>query len=286
MIDPVKIKEKLNPLHLEDLNNPEHPSVYDSSGDHYEVLILRLVECHAEGVKYRSHPYLILENIFCRCESSQEDGMVELDGTYRGLYGDINTRVDRAMRCVRHYAREVESIEEDVYDRTQSKHFINDWFRLKKDLLRFERIFARSLETIIEFTAAHKKNPGFKEIGFKDTREHLDRTHRLCQTHLHKLDTIYSFYDTVSNEKMNRTLYALTVISAIFLPLNLVVGFFGMNTEGMFFAGDASGTLYVVGVLLFISFFFAFLFPWIKSVETRRIRARLKQGLRFTPKRK
>jgi magnesium transporter len=41
---------------------------------------------------------------------------------------------------------------------------------------------------------------------------------------------------------MNRSIYILTIISVIFLPLNLVVGFFGMNTGGLPFQ-HAMGTM-------------------------------------------
>ncbi len=54
------------------------------------------------------------------------------------------------------------------------------------------------------------------------------------------------------NEKMNRLIFLLTIISAIFLPLNLIVGFFGMNTSGLPFTEGANGTLSVVAGLVFL----------------------------------
>jgi Mg2+ and Co2+ transporter CorA len=52
---------------------------------------------------------------------------------------------------------------------------------------------------------------------------------------------------------MNSTIYTLTIISAIFLPLNLLVGFFGMNTQGMFLSENINGT-FIITTLLFIMF--------------------------------
>lgn len=40
----------------------------------------------------------------------------------------------------------------------------------------------------------------------------------------------------IKNEKMNQSLYFLSILSAIFLPLNLIVGFFGINTNDLFLA--------------------------------------------------
>lgn len=49
---------------------------------------------------------------------------------------------------------------------------------------------------------------------------------------------------------MNKMIYILTIISAIFLPLNLVVGFFGMNTSGLPFAGGTSGTYFAISLMV------------------------------------
>jgi Mg2+ and Co2+ transporter CorA len=42
----------------------------------------------------------------------------------------------------------------------------------------------------------------------------------------------------------------LTVLTAIFLPLNLVTGFFGMNFEGLPLIHSMNGFWAVVGVML------------------------------------
>ena len=69
---------------------------------------------------------------------------------------------------------------------------------------------------------------------------------RSAALQLTKLDYLYNFYNVRTNEKMNRLIYLLTIISAVFLPLNLAVGFFGMNTGGLPFTEGSSGTLNAV----------------------------------------
>lgn len=64
------------------------------------------------------------------------------------------------------------------------------------------------------------------------------------------LDDIYSFIQSVKNDKINRNIYMLTMISALFLPLNFITGFFGMNTNGMFLNGFQNGTAVVAGSML------------------------------------
>ena len=92
--------------------------------------------------------------------------------------------------------------------------------------------------------------------------------HRATTLQLTKLDYLYNFHTTRTNEKMNRLIFILTMISAIFLPLNLLVGFFGMNTGGLPFSQSTNGTLYVVfsmGVLMIIATIV--IFVWRQKIE-------------------
>jgi zinc transporter len=49
------------------------------------------------------------------------------------------------------------------------------------------------------------------------------------------------------NEQTNRTLFVLTLVTVLALPINLVAGLFGMNVGGMPFAQHPNGFLLVVG---------------------------------------
>lgn len=57
-------------------------------------------------------------------------------------------------------------------------------------------------------------------------------------------------------DQSNRSLRALTVMTALMLPGTLVVGFFGMNTSGMPFESPPWGTLAALGVGIILTFAF------------------------------
>jgi magnesium transporter len=82
--------------------------------------------------------------------------------------------------------------------------------------------------------------------------EHCERIYRSASLQLAKLDYIYNFYTTRTAEKMNRIVFVLTLISGIFLPLNLFVGFFGMNTSSLPFTEGTGGTMNVFTIMLAI----------------------------------
>ena len=52
------------------------------------------------------------------------------------------------------------------------------------------------------------------------------------------------------NEQTNRTLFVLTVVTVLALPINLVAGLFGMNVGGIPLAEHSYGFSLIVGILL------------------------------------
>jgi zinc transporter len=60
------------------------------------------------------------------------------------------------------------------------------------------------------------------------------------------------------NEQTNRTLFVLTIVTVLALPINLVAGLFGMNVGGMPLAKHRHGFLIVVAILLLVTVLLAY----------------------------
>ncbi len=236
----------LNALHLEDINNSAHPSAF-FEGHGYKILIYRLFKSDIDSLEVVSYPFILIDGgIYAYDREKKSTSKIE---DFTSFYNIIDTFVDQSMQKVESYVEKVEELEEKIHENLSA---IQDWVVYKKELVRMERILAQAVKIHQYFIT---KTDTIKEdkhlfAGFEDIEEHLSRIYRVCGINIIKLDSIYSLYSTLSNEKMNTTMYILTIISAIFLPLNLLVGFFGMNTEGMFFSGNQSATLYVSAILI------------------------------------
>lgn len=61
------------------------------------------------------------------------------------------------------------------------------------------------------------------------------------------------------NEQTNRTLFVLTVVTVLALPINLVAALFGMNVGGIPLTDNNYGFLAIVGVLLILTVLLAYL---------------------------
>jgi magnesium transporter len=192
----------------------------------------------------------------------------ELDGRFNGPYKLINKITDKMIKTFVKYQDAVSDMEEVLYEDSYGNNFINQWLSLKLEILRIERLLLRASISIDELVEHYKDSPEFPTNNYVDLHEHIERTMRSAGLQLSKLDYLYSFYNTKSNDKMNKMIYILTIISAIFLPLNLVVGFFGMNTSGLPFADGSSGTYYAVTLMISLVIITSYIVHrWRKKVE-------------------
>jgi len=243
------LERLIDNLHLEDLRNEQHPSVFDEN-EGYNMLIIRL-PIIGETLEMKSLGFIITSEHSYSYDRDKKT-FTELEGRFEGAHAEIDKLADRLLGSFVKYQDLTVDMEETLYLDKHIDNFMTDWLGLKRDILRIERILLHASYTMTHFIEYYKDVEGFPSNHYADLHEHIDRTKRAAGLQLSKLDYLYSFYSARTNEKMNRLIYFLTIISAIFLPLNLVVGFFGMNTSGLPFAGGTSGTLSAILLMLFL----------------------------------
>jgi magnesium transporter len=71
------------------------------------------------------------------------------------------------------------------------------------------------------------------KIRSRDVLEHIDRVVQHVRRLEHNTETAVQMHFSVQGNRTNDTMRTLTALTAIFLPLNLIAGIFGMNFEFM-----------------------------------------------------
>lgn len=274
-----QIFKNLNPLHISDINNAEHSSYFFTT-EEYTLLITRFFDVSQKGLIGISTPYLLFKNEQAYRYKRDKQEFEILSARHESVANSIKVELSHSETLITNYVSEIDRLEDQLYMRKLSPLFLDLWFDLKKDITRMERILERAYESIKRYLNFYEKEEGFSQSHeFANILEHIQRYARLCSLSSSKLDTLYSYYNSLKNDKINKNIYALTILSGIFLPLNFVVGFFGINTEGLFFSGDPSGTLYVVWLLVGLFLFLLVFLPLIGILERfvlRRVLGRVK----------
>ena len=89
-------------------------------------------------------------------------------------------------------------------------------------------------------------------VRARDVLEHIERV----LTHVRRLEssaeTAVQMHFSAQSNRTNEIMRTLTVLTAIFMPLNLVTGFFGMNFEGLPLIHSARGFWWTFAFLMLI----------------------------------
>ncbi len=251
---------KLNKYLHDDILNCEHPSNFETYED-YAVLILRLPYIKNDQVLTASYAFLIKEKVY-RYSRRKKD-FVEL-GDFADLHHYLDVRIDKILAKLSKLQVQIDRMEDRLYDEEIDRSFAKEWLILKKDLALIERLMQHSIIAFGRFFKHFK--PQLDEIAYKDLEEHIERAYRFAKAAIEKLDYLFNFYKLKVDERMNKIMFTLTILSGIFLPLTLVTGYFGMNTGGLPLTEDPHGTLKVTaGLLLFEVPFILWIWKMIKE---------------------
>ena len=101
-----------------------------------------------------------------------------------------------------------------------------------------------------ETEPAARRERELLRVRSRDVLEHIERV----LSHVRRLEsaaeTAVQMHFAAQSHRTNSIMRTLTVLTAIFLPLNLVTGFFGMNFEGLPLIHSSRGFWVVFGVML------------------------------------
>ena len=229
---------ELNKYILEDIESKDQPSEFLNFDD-YSILILRLPNINDEKVEIKSYAFYIKDEVFLFDREKEEFNKI---GDFKDLHDYLDVKIDKILTKLSKLHIEIAKMEDDVYDSNYKN--MKNWLLLKKDIEIIERLISHAELSFDRFIKKYKTQ--IDEFAYNDLKEHLNRILRLSIVGSEKLDYIHQFYRGAVDEKMNNVMFVLTILSAIFMPLTLVTGFFGMNTGGLPFVEDNLGTFKVV----------------------------------------
>ena len=115
-------------------------------------------------------------------------------------------------------------------------------------------------------TAARERE--LLRVRSRDVLEHIERV----LAHVRRLESsaenAVQMHFAAQSHRTSEIMRTLTVLTAIFLPLNLVTGFFGMNFEGLPFIHSARGFWFTFGFMLIVGIGLSVFF-WRKRYLSR-----------------
>ncbi len=227
------------------LDNTQLSSFIDETA--YQLLFIRELKLESNAIEFETNCFLFLEEKILYFDRAKK--------TFQKLkskaeFLNFCMRIlNQNKEIVKTLSFEVEALEDQLFDRTYTKRFIDDWFDLRNEFSKIERYTKRLIEVFQDFFKFKKQGDKLKKSEFGEINASIQYSQAMVRDELSRLDTLHHYYLSIKGDRLNRSIYLLTVISGVFLPLNLVVGFFGMNTENLYFKDEPMGTTYVFYIL-------------------------------------
>ncbi|CAN5676040.1 hypothetical protein BH10BDE1_BH10BDE1_16910 [soil metagenome] len=227
-------------------------SVFEDYGE-FKILLLRRLQFKNENLEFTSEAFILKPTTVYYLDS-QTSGFLELPMQYQSLYLQLETYYRNNQKVITAYSDQIEKLEDHLFERRIPSVFMDIWFDVKKDLSKLENYYFRNGTVYREFIKKTDSLLDPWKDEFKDIEDGIQFQTSNIATLKTRLDGVHHYFDSIKHDRLNKTLLSLTIISGIFLPLNLIVGFFGMNTPGLPFFTDKGGSekvmLIMGGVLL------------------------------------
>lgn len=273
---PAFVSSILHEHHLKDLSNSLHPPDYECT-DNYEVLIFRGIDKRFEIIepRTRSTVFLLVENTIITIHDEDDKTLSKLQMKWlasrskhpKDLLSLLHSLLDEIGDDYLNLREPLNSLIQEWQQKLLDPNDpFSDWqvlvkaksglrwlyinLDLQRDILQKWRD-----ETHYEFTQSHL-------IHFNDLDNHLGRIERLSEGIRTDIDSLTDTYFASTGQKTNTIVQFLAVISAIFLPLNLIAGMFGMNFEHLPFLRAPWGPALVILLMILLS---TVLLLWFKK---------------------
>ena len=177
-------------------------------------------------VTYRSQPIIAVDQVWEIC---QKDPRWLSKGTGHLLYRLSDQLVSEAVAVVEQMYVDLDQLEDQIFA-AAGPETLERLFNLKRSILQLRRIVVPSRDVLNKLSRnSYPVIDAADGIFFRDVYDHFMQLDNLLNDILILVGSALDTYLSVVNNRMNDIMKTLTVITALFMPLAFVTGFFGMN---------------------------------------------------------
>ena len=235
--------------HFDDSLNPDHPSYFEGADD-YDMLIFQGLTPEAGGKDYlietRSAAFFLFDRLLISVRSRENvsfdivkrkfcETRLRFPSTPFGLtHVVLDTMVDRYMSITDELEKRLERIADALVDPDNP---FEDWRQLmdyRKQAHALELLCGKNQDTVDAWRREMRTEiTDNQRIRLNDLREHIQRVEAHADALQRDIEIAVQLHFASMSHRTNEVVRTLTVISAIFFPLTLITGIYGMNFDYM-----------------------------------------------------
>lgn len=167
----------------------------------------------------------------------------------------LNVMVDRYLELREPLSERLDRWQRDLLDPRRS---FSNWSALldaRIELRRLENLSEGQYDALSEMRDAYLEDTPDLEVSdahmvrLNDVMEHVQRVLQHARRLQSSLESAVQLHFSANTHQTNEIVRKLTAIAAIFAPLTLITGIFGMNFQAMPWVGDKQGFWWAVGAM-------------------------------------
>jgi zinc transporter len=217
---------------------------FDFAFDASEVETLWIVVGRRLVVTARRHPLRSVDRLRMAVKRGERIG-----STVALLDHLLRDQADELQRIVRQAAERIDDIEDAVLAGHHERHR-SDLARLRRLMVRLQRLLAPEPNALLR-TLAHP--PPWVSADDLEQLRHANEEFALVLRDIAGLQERAKLMQDETaarvSEENNRILFALTIVTVLALPINLISGLFGMNVGGIPLAEQPHGFWVMVAII-------------------------------------
>jgi len=203
-------------------------------------------------ITFEDIPATLIDTLWQRIVSAPMSSQFQCVGAYLA-YATLDLIIDRFFLLLYTKDELLAELEDVIAVRAPTREDLNRLHTIKRNLLTLRRLLAPYRELELTFRQLHIAQTDAEFAPYlDDLRDHITQATELVETYHGIADSLADIYQVSLSNHMNEIIKILTVISAIFIPLGVVAGIYGMNFENMPELGTAYGYFVVLGFMLLV----------------------------------
>jgi magnesium transporter len=262
--------------HVDDVRNLAHPSSFDST-EEYELVIFRGLRADQKPEQIETRPLFLFnfERVLLTVGPPESRSVAQVKTRYVGVPGKCPQNPDELMHrllssMVDSYLDLRHSLSERL-DRWQRalldpRRPFRDWYRLleqRTELRRLMHLCEEQLDAITEWRDDRLTTMSERlHVRFTDLIEHIERVKEHARQTEQQAESAVQLYFAASSTRTNEIIRLLTLITAVFMPLNLITGIYGMNFDFIPGLHSHAGFWISLAVMLSVVVFLVSFFRW------------------------
>ncbi|MCB0318898.1 MAG: magnesium transporter CorA family protein [Bdellovibrionales bacterium] len=172
----------------------------------------------------------------------------------------VDVLIDRFTRGIDVFEREIILLEDKVLESPESFE-LSDLLEIKRDLILLKQIMREQriiLQRLSTEPTLIKEKP--QRRFFKDIDDHAQAIMLTLDQYIDSLAGVRDAYFAIANVRLGDTMRILAVITTVAVPLNIVVGLYGMNFEAIPLLHNPHGFWFIVSLMVLVAILLLFFF--------------------------